>query len=86
MPRAPLNYSQEDIHALASQAELLVLTRAGSSSDIRRGSSRSVGWRLDTIQLRLPAAQIIMTLEQYFMHICYKDQEGNLYAFCPLVA
>ena len=42
MTRAPLNYSQEDIHALASQAELLVLTRGGSSSDIRRGSSRLV--------------------------------------------
>ena len=70
MPRAPLNYSQEDIHALASQAELLVLTRGGSSSDLRRGSSRSVVTRHIT-QLRLPAAQIIMTLEQYSIHICY---------------
>ena len=83
MTRAPLNYSQEDIHALASQAELLVLTRGGSSSDLRRGSSRAVVTRHIT-QLRLPAAQIIMTLEQYWMHICYK--EGNFYAFCPLVA
>ena len=59
VPRAPLNYSQEDIHALASQAELLVLTRGGSSSDLRRGSSRSA-----ETQLRRPAAQTIMTLKQ----------------------
>ena len=37
--RTKLNYSQEDIHALASQAELLVLT--GSNHDLRK-SSRSV--------------------------------------------
>ena len=37
--RTKLNYSQEDIHALASKAELLVLT--GSNHDLRK-SSRSV--------------------------------------------
>ena len=83
MTRAPLNYSQEDIHALASQAELLVLTRGGSSSDLRRGSSRSVETRHYT-QLRLPAAQTIVTLinNTLFMHI-YRQK---FCAFCPLVA
>ena len=32
--RTKLNYSQEDIHALATKAELLVLT--GSNHDLRR--------------------------------------------------
>lgn len=35
--RTKLNYSQEDIHALASKAELLVLT--GSNHDLRKSSS-----------------------------------------------
>ena len=39
LSRADLNYSQEDIHALASKAEFLVLT--GSNTDLRK-SSRSV--------------------------------------------
>lgn len=39
LSRAPLNYSQEDIHALASKAEFLVLTR--SNTDLRRSSSSS---------------------------------------------
>lgn len=37
LSRADLNYSQEDIHALASKAEFLVLT--GSNTDLRKSSS-----------------------------------------------
>jgi len=40
LSRADLNYSQEDIHALASKAEFLVLT--GSNTDLRKSSSSSI--------------------------------------------